>query len=856
MELDLKESWYSLSVEDALSALKSSRHGLSEKEAEKRLKHFGLNELPDKNGAGVFKIFLRQFKGPLIFILVIAGFVSLFLADFIDSAIIFGAVVLNSVIGFFQEWKVSNILRELRKFVKYRSAVKRDGKIFLVESTEVAIGDILVLRQGDRIPTDARLIKATDFRTNEAVLTGESAPVEKTTHIIFEKAPVAERNNMVFAGTFVEEGTAEAVVAAVGIHTEFGKIASLIKKREEPQTPLQLKLASLAKGLGLVFVAISAILFIIGIFAGREVFTMFLTSVAVAVAAIPESLPVALMATLAIGARRILNKGGLVRKMLAAETLGSTSVICADKTATLTEGKMHVTKFVSAGGDEPDPKNSFENLKLLSFLSNAILENPEVPKNEYKFAGSPIDKAILLTALEAGINREEILKDMPRLAEIPFDAKHKYSVVLHQSGNENILVVLGAPEVILKISGKENSDGLKKKVDEFAGEGFRVLALASKKVSEQEISRSAVNGLDFACLVAFSDPIRKDVAKAVETARLAGIRPVMLTGDHLLTAEYIAKELGILKGDARSIEGKDLPKNLEGWIENYDVFARVTPEDKIRIVRAFKAKGENVAMLGDGVNDAPALIEADIGVAVGSGTDVAKEASDLVLLNDSFSIIVEAIRQGRIILDNIKKAVVFLLSSAFSEIILIAGSIFAGLPLALLPAQILWVNIIVDGLPTIALAFENEHDHTMKRKPDKTRIILNRGLKMLIAIFTAVTDLALFFLFYYLFKQTGSIEYARTMAFLGLGMTSLFFIFSVRSLQKPVWQMNPFSNRFLVFGVLFGFGMYFLGIYVEPLRKILGTVPLGAYDWLTIFVLSIFNIVVIEIGKFAFLRNK
>lgn len=867
----LVRPWHALNTEEVFRNLNSNEEGLSNKEARLRLKKFGQNILIDKNGDKIFVILWNQFRNPLIYILVIASAVSLLLMDFLNSAIIATAVVLNAAVGFFQELKVSNILKELKKAISYRANVIRGGQSKQIDSKDVTVGDVLVLRQGDKVPADARIIRLTNFKTNEASLTGESDSVEKSLSIMDEETSVADRQNMVFMGTFVEEGFAEAIVVSVGSLTEFGNIASLIEEgRGEDITPLQKKFALFGKQLAIFFLLISAGLFMVGLLWGINIFIMFLTAVAVAVAAVPEGLPIALSVTLAVGSRRILAKGGLVRKMVAAEALGNTTVIAADKTSTLTEGKMKITQIFTSEGRDILRENFSEvirrdkmskeylSLKLAALLSDAFIENPHDKENDWKVYGRPVDRAILLTLARSGLEIRNINKEMPRLDELLFAAEYRYSAVLNKFDDKNnIISILGAPETILEISNYPEKVNMYSKTRELAGQGLRVMAVGFKFVdsAKKKFDHSDINNLTFLSLIVFSDPIREEVKEAIEKSRSAGLRTIIITGDHLLTAEYIAKELGILMKEGRIIEGKDMPTNLSSTVVDYDVFARVTPEDKVRIVDALKEKGEVVAMIGDGINDAPALLKSDIGIAVGSGTDVAKEASDLILINDSFAIVIEAIKQGRIILDNIRKVIIFVISNAFSEVILISGSIILGLPLALLPVQILWVNLIVDGIPSLALAFEKE-ERVMARKPEKEENIFTRDSKKLIAIFVVITDLALFALYYYSLRVTNDIDYARTMAFVGLGLTSLFYIFSVKTLRLAVWQINPFSNNTLNIGVLIGLGLYVAAIYFEFLRNILGTVVLSISDWYILAALGLFNIVVIELGKFVFLNRK
>jgi len=844
------KNWIALTPEEALAFADSLPAGLAEAEAKARLEKFGPNILPEKKQRLILKIIWNQFNNPFAYILAIAGLLSLLLGSAVDAVIVFAALILNAAIGFFQEWRAANIFRALKKFVSYRAVVRRDGKLKNIDTKELVPGDILILKSGERIPADARLIKISNLKTNEAVLTGESDLVEKTLAILPETTALADRKNFVFLGTFIEDGVGEAVVTATGARTEFGKITALVLGLKEEVTPLQVKIKKLARLFGVVFVAVSFLLFVVGFAAGRDFFEMFLTAVAVAVAAVPESLPIALTIALAVGARKIYQKGGLIKRLLAAEGLGNTDVILADKTATLTEGKIAITKLITNEREfTPDQFEAGTLLEMLALTSEAIIENREEPKESWRIFGHPIDKAVLLAALTADIDDEKLRENQPRLDEIPFDASYKYSATLNRfDSKENVVIVFGAPEAIISLS-ENPPDWAVSKMNDLTKEGFRVLALGIRKTKDAKISRQAISSLSFLSLVVFSDPIRKDVGEAIKTAREAGIRTVILTGDHLQTANFVGRELGILKAANRSIEEAALPANPETIIDDYDVFARITPITKLNLVTAFKNKGHNVAMIGDGVNDAPALIQANLGVAVGSGTDVARETADLILLHDSFSVIVEAIRQGRIILANIKKTVTFLLSGAFTEIILIGGSILLGLPLALLPAQILWVNIIEDGLPAMAFAFESEENNVMKEKPEKRNMVLTRPMKKFIVSFALIADLTLFFLFYVLFKNTGDIDYARTMTFGGLGLTSLFYVFSIKNFSRSFWQAPVLNNRFLNVSVIIGFALYLLAFYAPPLQNIFGTVSIRLLDWLILLGLSFFNVLLIEVSK-------
>ncbi len=859
---EVRKNAHALEIDKVFGKLETNEKGLSKIEAEKRLERFGPNDISDKNGFRALNILFRQFTSPLILILILAGVISLLLNDLINAGVIFGAVFLNAAIGFYQEIKASNVMEELRKVISYESGVIRDERRRYIDSKDLVVGDVIYVKQGQRIPADARLISINELKTNEAVFTGESSPVEKISSAIDLDTSIADRTNMVFLGTYAEEGDALAVVVATGVDTELGKITELVhKERKEDVTPLEIKLSKLARTLAVMFIIISAALFGVGVLTGIDTYTMFITAVAVAVAAIPEGLPVAVGVSLAIGSKRILEKKGLIRKKVAAEALGNTTVIASDKTATLTEGRMTLSSVVDFGGKEYQiSQTPTKLLELLVLNTDAYIENPKAVREEWKVRGRPMDRAIVSAAQEHNINKEELDKKFKRLDAIPFSSKYKYSAILNDFDGKRVISLLGAPEVILErtVLSDEAGTKAKEKLNELTSKGFRVLALAAREIDSDEVKHEDLRKMEFLAFAVFSDPIRKDVKQAIATAKQAGLRTIIITGDHMLTARYVAKELGILKSDTRIIEGKDLgeEKMIVDKLDKYDVYARVSPDEKVKIIKALKEKNERVAVIGDGINDGPALLRADIGVAIGSGTDVAKEASDLVLLNDSFSIIVEAIKQGRLILENIKKIIVFLISDAFTEIILLTGSILGGYPLALLPAQILWVNLLEDGLPAIALAFEkDEAGELMKRKPKKDVSIFDKQMKQLIIMFTIVTDLVLLSIYFYIMNTTGDVDYARTMIFLGLGIVSLFYVYSVRNLSKPFWKTNMFSNHFLNFSVLFGLFMYVVAIYWEPARRILNTVIIDTNDWLFMIGFALFNVAVIEVGKKIFMKR-
>jgi Ca2+-transporting ATPase len=862
--------WHNLEIGEMEKILRTDiKNGLSEKEVKSRQKEFGKNKLPEEKPLSGLKLFFEQFKSPLIYILVIAGIVALLfphkesgiLAKYADSIIIFCAVFLNTIIGFFQENKTSKILAELKKIVKVKTYVIREGNEKEVEQEDLVPGDLFLLHPGNKVPADGRLVEARNLKINESFLTGEWIPAEKKIEILPQNTLLADRDNMVFMGTIVEDGLGKAICTETGLKTEIGKIAQIIREAKEEKTPYQRKVANLSKIIGILIIFLCLLTFGLGIAFGQEKFEMFLTSVAVAVAAVPEGLPVAITVILALGMQRILKKQGLVRKMVAAETLGSTSIICTDKTGTLTEAKMKISEIF------PE-KNNLLALKIATLASDAFIENPEEPKKKWVIRGRPTEKALVMAGVEKNLNKKELEKSEPEIDRIPFDPVYKYSTSLRKiSQTENILYILGTPEKILEMSkcGETEISEIKKKFEEMAGKGERVLATAYKKHEvgsmKYEKLEDLCKDLTFVGLISLKDPLRPEVKEAIKVCQEAGMRPIIVTGDHKLTAKAIAEELGLPARDENIIEGEELEKisdeEFEKRLEKIEIYARVEPKQKLRIISAWQKKGKVVAMTGDGINDAPALKKADIGLALGSGTDVAKEASDLVLLNDSFTIIISAIEEGRQILDNIRKVIVYLLSDSFTEVILIAGSVLARLPfLPVLAGQILWVNLIEDSLPALALAFEPKEKGLMKRKPEDPKMpLLNQEMRVIIFAIGIFTDFLLFSLFVWLLGKNLPQKEVRTIIFAGLAIDSLFYVFSCKNLKKNIWHINPFSNLILTFSWLWGVFMLLIAIYLPFFQKLLKTVPLNLYDWGLLLILGFMNLFLIEATKFYFIAK-
>jgi Ca2+-transporting ATPase len=844
--------------------------GLSYREVELRKKKYGENKLPEKKPLSKLRIFLSQFTNPFIYILVVAGIVTVFLKEYTDAVVIFAAVLLNAIVGFFQENKASQALKELKRAVKYKAEVLREGNLKIIDSTELVPGDIIILNPGDKVSADGRLLEANDLKVNEVALTGEWLSADKKEGVLPEETPLADRDNMVYMGCVVEDGKGKAVVTATGLSTEIGQVALIVKEEKEEKTPYQKKLAKFSRTVGIVIGIICLGIFIEGMVAGREFVEMFTTAVAVAVSSIPESLPVAMTVILALGMQRILKKKGLVRRLASAETLGSTSVIATDKTATLTEGKMKVGEVVAyPSGLLPDKVERGEGylaLKAGALISEAFIENPDEPREKWIIRGRPTDRALLEAGIGIGIVDD--LKNLKKTGELPFNPINKLSAASYEEDGKNFLYVCGAPEKILEICllDSKKKKELEGELQKIAQKGLRVIASSYKtlpiKNPDDFRIEDEIRDLIFTGFITLKDPIRPEVKEAMKTCRRAGITPIIVTGDHKLTAKAVAEELGFKIKSGNILEGKELDKmsdeEFRKKLDKIKIYARVEPKHKMRIVQAWQARGEVVAMTGDGINDAPAIKKADIGVAIGSGTEVAKETSDLILLNDSFSIIVVAIEEGRAIIDNIRKVVTYLLSDSFTEVILIGSSVLGGFPLPVSAVQILWVNLMSDSLPGVALAFEPKEKDLMNRKPQGHNVpLLTQEMRLIIFIIGILTDFLLLGLFFWLWRQNHDITYVRTMIFSCLTIDSLFYIFSCKSLKKNLWNTNPFSNRFLIFSWLFGIVGLLAALYLPVFQSLLKTVPLGLSDWLILISLGLIEIILIEVAKHYFIvRHK
>ncbi|RNA64164.1 calcium-translocating P-type ATPase, SERCA-type [Prosthecochloris sp. ZM_2] len=853
-------------VQEVMSALGSSIDGLSSSEAERRLQEYGENRLREEERISVWKLFLQQFNSVLVWLLLFAVVVSLFLGDVLESEIIAFILVANALIGFLQEFRAEKALGELKKISGLQARVMRDGRLQKIETSRLVPGDLVLLETGDRVPADARLVEAMNVETQEAMLTGESAPVAKNTEPREGDVPLAERSNMVYSGTLVARGRARAVVTDTGMHTEIGRIAELLAEDEDSRkSPLQKKLNHFSRRLALVVMAASALIFFLTWWAGGELLETFKTSISLAVAAIPEGLPAVVALTLARGVQKMVRSNAIVRHLPSIETLGSSSVICSDKTGTMTMNRMSVRKVYVSGREVPfrdgHPESGMTPELSLMLRIGALCNDARL-EDDGEIFGDPTEAALLMSAKNNGFEPMVLGRESPRVDEIGFDSTRKMMSTLHEDPQDGrVMYTKGAPDVLLEHCSSIMKDGRPEPLDEarrreilrrneaFASSALRVLGFAWKPVRTEHEFRE--EGLIFTGLQAMNDPPRPEVIDAVARCREAGIKVVMITGDQKLTAEAIGRELGIT-GQAMSGSELESAGDPVGIVEEISIFARVSPEQKIRIVEALQEKDHVVAMTGDGVNDAPALRQADIGVAMGrGGTDVAREASTMVLMDDNFASIVRAVEEGRSIFDNLRKFVFFLLSSNISEIMIIVLAVLAGLKLPLVAIQILWVNLITDGLPALALGFEPRAPDIMKRPPmEKSSFIVNRPMVLRLAVMSTVITVGSLGLYLFVLLSAGwswgvSLDgdgstylYASTMAFTALVVFEMVNAFQARSERQNLFAMGLLSNPWLFGAVAVSLLLQVLVIY-SPLADAFHVVPLSVRDWGLIVLVSL-----------------
>ena len=859
---------HNTSQEELLKELRTSAAGLSSQEARQRLERYGENKLAEKRKKTNLQRFLDQFKDVMILILLLAAAVSFVVAcfghdpmEFFEPVLILLIVVLNALLGMMQESKAEKAMDALKNMSAPHARVLRDGKEQVIDAAQLVPGDIIRLEAGDFIPADARLLKSVSLKSEESALTGESVPSEKdAAALVEEKAPLGDRSNMVFSGCSVTYGTATAVVTGTGMNTEMGKIAGLLEGEEEGQTPLQQKLAQLGKYLGFVALAACAVIFVVGLAGGINVLEIFMTAVSLAVSAIPEGLPAIVTIVLAIGVQRMVKKNALIRRLPAVETLGSASVICSDKTGTLTQNRMTLVKLWVNGEPELETVSASNTPAARELLRYGALccDGSVVYKEDgtEQHIGDPTETSILVAAHKNGMEQDELNRQYPRLAELPFDSDRKLMTSVNQIDGKIVAIVKGAFDMMAARCVSGNLEAAKEKNDEMSRGALRVLAVGYKfleKAPEDPTSEELENGLTLLGLVGMIDPPRPEAKAAVATCRQAGIKPVMITGDHVVTASAIAKELGILGDGDKAITGAQLDamteEQLDQEVEHISVYARVSPENKIRIVKAWQRKGQVVSMTGDGVNDAPALKAADIGCAMGiTGTDVAKGAADMTLTDDNFATIVDAVREGRGIYANIKKVVGFLLGTNIGEVLTVFFAMILWHKTPLLSMQLLWINLVTDSLPAISLGMEAVEADVMDHKPKpKSEGIFAHGLGIQVVLqgcMFALLTLAAFVLGQ---RFGGSLEAGQTMAFMVLALTQIVQSFNMRS-QRSLFAIGPFSNKKLNGAALLSLALVCLVLFT-PVRIAFGLVLLPGWLYLVGLGLILVPLPVMELAK-------
>ena len=871
MESLHSENWHSMSPEQVLALLETSADGLSTEEARRRAERFGPNQLQEVKKQSPILLFLSGFRSPLIYILLVAAILSFASSHYIDGFVILAVVMLNAVIGFLQEYKAERALEALKKLSAPHATVLRDKEEVDIDSAELVPGDAILLETGDKVPADGRLLNAVNLKTDEAALTGESVPVDKGIDPVPPDKSIAEHINMVYSGTTVSYGRGTAVVTTTGMATEIGRIAAEVAAEPNRPTPVQQKLSRLAGNLGVVGLLIAIAIIIAGLARRISLLEMFFVGVAAAVSFIPEGLPAVVTVVLAIGVQRMARNNAIVRKLPAVETLGSATVICTDKTGTLTKNEMTVkvgytadTEFTVTGeGYLPEGKIyvqrkglSHEDKPDVEFLLSALIlcndARLHIEEGHWKILGDPTEGALIVAGEKLELKKHELELAQPRIDEVPFDSQRRYMATLHRlQDGRKIAYIKGAPEQVLGMCDRylangrqdklspDTNDELLRRNAEMAANALRVLGTAYKEFppETEEIEHTDVeSGLTFLGAVGMIDPPREEAKRAIEAAKTAGIRVIMVTGDHPDTARAIAELLGLLEGEMRVIPGRTLDnmtdEQLVSTISEIAVIARAEPEHKIRIIRALKNRGNIVAMTGDGVNDAPALKMADIGISMGiTGTDVAKEASDIVLLDDNFATIVTAIEEGRGIYSNIRKVVLFLLATNTGEVLIYLTTIIAGLPIPLLPVQILWINLVTDGFNTVPLSLEPKERDILREPPrDPREPIITKKMAYRIAFVALFMLIGTFSLYYWELGHT-TLDRARTMAFVTTALFQIFNVMNVRSSRCSIFELGILSNPYVLVGAAASIIAQVAAVQLGFFQRLFQTVPLSSSDW-------------------------
>ncbi|OVE75130.1 hypothetical protein BVX95_00105 [archaeon D22] len=897
--------FYNQDVNEVFKDLNSKKEGLTEEIARMRQRKNGLNQISKKKDFSLMKVFMEQLKDLMVIILIIAALISLSLGETSDSLVILGIVVLNAIIGFVQEFKAEKSIEALQKMISPTAKVIRNGREEIIPSKFLVVGDVVLLEEGDKVPADGRIIEEFGFKTDESALTGESLPQKKHALTIKSEKTVNDQKNMVFLGTNVSHGNAKIIITNIGDNTEFGKIARLTTDVKKDKSPLQKELYKVGKFIAKATFILVALVFLGGVISGGKIFDMFLFSISMAVAAVPEGLPATVTIALALGVTRMAKKSAIIRKLSSVETLGCTTVICSDKTGTLTKNQMTVTKayannlMINVTGIGYNPEGEFfhDGKKLthdeldeyeLLFNIATLTNNAKLThkKDAWNILGDPTEGALLVASQKLGIDSKVLIKAYPKVHEIPFDSERKRMITVHKHNAHNYAYMKGAFDEVIKLCTKISINGkikkltkkdiqdLEKKNLEMSEAGERVLACSLKAVDNNFSTKGIEKDMVFVGLIGMIDPPRKGVKEAVKLAKEAGIRINVITGDFGVTAKAIAKQVGIARDDTQVITGVELDKiddgTLRDILKNETIFARVSPEHKLRIVNLLEEMDEVVSVTGDGVNDAPALKRASIGIAMGiSGTDVSKEASNMVLADDSFVSIISAIKEGRTIYDNLKKFITYILSSNIGELVTVLGALIIGFPLPLLAIQILLIDLGTDVLPSLALGVESAEKGIMKRKPRnrKEKIMNSKLMKRLVMVGT-VLGLGSLFLFYKTITSfglspfdssiVGTFAYvkATTMVFASLILFQMVNVFNCRSETKSAYMISLTENKFLLFSVISSIGLMLAFIYVPFFNTILKTTPLMLGDWLLIGLVALTINLADETRKYLYRKKQ
>ena len=851
-------------TEELMKILETSKDGLTDEEVSKRLSFYGNNIFKNKNKLDVINIFLKQFVSPLIFLLIGAAVLTGLLSEWLDMWVIIFVITVNVVLGFYHEYKAENTLAKLGSYIKDRARVIRNGIEQEIDSTEIVPGDIIRLSYGTRIPSDAKIFSINNFKTDESILTGESLPVEKNTDQLSLTSIVSEHTNIAHAGTLVVEGYAHAVVYATGDHTEIGKIAKTVSDAKKTETPLQKSVGKLAWIICSVVIFLVIGIVILGIVRGQPIFEMLILATSVAVGAVPESLPIALTVILAIGSLKLAHNKGVVRKLAATETLGQTTLIMTDKTGTLTQAQMKLVNIESIAiilnDTESNIKEKLNNeqkslLELATFNIEVVVENPNEDKKNWQLIGRPFEKNIAQTCIANAINTDNLFSKNSAMI-LPFNSTNKFSVA--SSGDK--YTIMGAPDILLRKSNlsKEECIKIEKWIEKTSNDGKRIIGLATCKKTNSDFKITDIENINFEGVLVFYDPIRPEVPQAIKNIEAHGIKMVLVTGDLLGTALAIAKELDWKVEKNQTLTGYEIremnDEELLSVISDIKIFARVTPEDKLRIGKLYQKLGEIVAMTGDGVNDAPALKSMDIGISLGTASDVAKAAADLVLLDDNFQTISVAIDEGRHIMSNIRKTFVYLLATSFDELVIIGGALLLSLPLPITPLQIVWVNLFTGSLPALSFAFD-EQTKDSRFKIKKAQEIFTPYIKNMTIIVGVSTSLLLFALYNILLATKIDIATAKSIFFVCFTTYTLVIVYSFRNLHQNIFQYKVFSNKKLNMSLLISFSILFITIFVPQIRSIFAISKLPVYSVFIVIIWLIVNVSVVEFIKYIMNRR-